>query len=95
MYSPEQHCPSLPRGLEHGYPTDGDLVSGRDRRLGEHGYLVAGVDYEFGVAPARVGHEGKDGEETSGAAAAAVAAAADALVAHRGRAKQVEAPGEI
>ena len=56
---------------------------------------MAGVDYEFGVAPARVGHEGKDGEETSGAAAAAVAAAADALVAHRGRAKQVEAPGEI
>ena len=88
-YLPEQHCPPLPRGLEHGHPADGDLVPSVDRRLREHGHLVAGVDDEFGVAPTRVRHEREDGEETAGATAA------EGLAAYRGRAKQVEAPGEI
>ena len=50
---------------------------------------MAGIDYEFGVAPARVRHERKDWEEASGAVAA------ERLVADGGRAKQVEAPGKV
>ena len=50
---------------------------------------MAGVDDEFGVAPTRVRHEREDREETAGATTA------EGLAAYRGRAKQVEAPGEI